>query len=71
MHRQMADMMKKVGKGGMKQLFGGPGAQLDAMPAGELPPAAPGMPGVPPGMPGLPGLGGMPVRGGTKKNRKR
>jgi len=71
MHRQMADMMKKVGKKGMKQLFGDPGAQLDAMPAGELPPAAPGMPGVPPGMPGLPGLGGMPVRGGSKKNRKR
>ena len=70
MHRQMADMMKKVGKGGMKQLFGGPGAQLDDMPAGELPTAAPGMPGVPPGMPGLPGLGGMPTRGGKKKRKK-
>jgi len=70
MHRQMADMMKKVGKGGMKQLFGGPGAQLDDMPAGELPAAAPGMPGVPPGMPGLPGLGGMPARGGKKKRKK-
>jgi signal recognition particle subunit SRP54 len=70
MHRQMADMMKKVGKGGLKQLFGGPGAQLDDMPAGELPAAAPGMPGVPPGMPGLPGLGGMPARGGKKKRKK-
>ncbi len=78
MHRQMADMMKKVGKGGMKQLFGGPGADLDAMPAGELPDAAPGgLMGVPPGMPsmpgGLPGLGmpGMPPRGGKKKKRKK
>ncbi len=72
MHRQMADMMKKVGKKGMKEMFGGPGAQLDAMPAGELPPAAPGMPGVPPGMPGLPGLGGMPgmpARGGKKRKK--
>ncbi len=81
MHRQMADMMKKVGKGGMKQLFGGPGAELDAMPEGQLPDVAsgmsmPGMPGVPPGMPaaGLPGLGGpgMPGgRGGKKKKRKK
>ena len=79
MHRQMADMMKKVGKGGMKQLFGGPGADLDAMPQGELPEAAPGgLMGVPPGMPamgggGLPGLGmpGMPSRGGKKKSKKR
>jgi len=71
MHRQMADMMKKVGKRGMKEMFGGPGAELDAMPAGELPTAAPGMPGVPPGMPGLPGLGGMPARGGSKKKRKK
>jgi signal recognition particle subunit SRP54 len=75
MHRQMADMMKKVGRGGMKQLFGAPGAQLDEMPAGELPSAAPGMPGVPPGMPALPGLGGagmgMPARGGKKKKRKK
>jgi len=70
MHRQMADMMKKVGKSGMKQLFGDPGAQLDEMPMGELPPAAPGMPGVPPGMPALPGLGGAPVRGGKKRRKK-
>ncbi len=81
MHRQMADMMKKVGKGGMKQMFGDPGAQLDEMPAGELPSAAPGLPGQPPGMGagvppgmGLPGLGmpGMPgPRGGSKKKRKK
>ncbi len=75
MHRQMADMMKKVGKGGMKQLFGGPGADLDAMPEGQLPSAAPGLPGMGPGaMPGgLPGLGmpGMQVRGGSKKKRKK
>jgi len=71
MHRQMADMMKKVGKKGMKEMFGGPGAQLDAMPAGELPPAAPGMPGVPPGMPGLPGLGGMPTMPGGRGGKKR
>ncbi len=73
MHRQMADMMKKVGKRGMKEMFGAPGADLDAMPPGELPPAAPGMLGVPPGMPpGLPGLGapGLPARGGKKKRKK-
>ncbi len=72
MHRQMADMMKKVGKKGMQELFGGPGAQLDEMPPGELPAAAPGMPGVPPGMPALPGLGGagLQPRGGKKKRRK-
>ncbi len=61
MHRMMADMMKKMGKGkgGLAKLFGG---GMPEMPEGVDPSGAPpGMPGVPPGMPpgGLPGLPGM------------
>ncbi|MDH3579025.1 MAG: signal recognition particle protein, partial [Hyphomicrobiales bacterium] len=64
MHRQMADMMKKMGKGkgGLASLFGG--GEMPDMPAEGLDPSAapPGMPGIPPGMakglPGLPGMGG-------------
>ncbi len=60
LHRQMADMMKKMGKGGMKGLFGGMGGgmpDMGAMPPGDL--TAGGLPqgGLPPGT-GLPGLGG-------------
>ncbi len=58
MHRQMADMMKEMGKkrGLLGQLFGGgPPPELPAeLPGGAAPP--PGFPGLPPG--GLPGLGG-------------
>jgi signal recognition particle subunit SRP54 len=73
MHRQMADMMKKLGKGkGMfSGLFGGGGMPDPAELAGggvpgELPPG--GLPrGLPPGLPGmgggLPGLGGLPGAG--------
>jgi signal recognition particle subunit SRP54 len=61
MHRTMADMMKKMGKGkgGLAGLFGG-GGGMPEMPEGMDPGAAPpGLPGVPPGMPqGFPGLGG-------------
>ncbi len=65
MHRTMADMMKKMGKGkgGLAGLFGG-GGGMPEMPEGFDPNAAPpGLPGVPPGMPqGLPelGSGGLP-----------
>lgn len=57
MHRQMSDMMKKLGKGGMKSLMGQLGA---AGGGGQMPPgAAGGMPGLGGGVPGgLPGLGG-------------
>jgi signal recognition particle subunit SRP54 len=70
MHRQMADMMKAMGKkrGLLGQLFGGgPPPELPAeLPAGAAPP--PGFPGLPPALPGfsgglprgLPGLPGMP-----------
>jgi signal recognition particle subunit SRP54 len=70
MHRQMADMMKAMGKkrGLLGQMFGGgPPPELPAeLPAGVAPP--PGFPGLPPGLPGLggglprglPGLPGMP-----------
>ena len=70
MHRQMADMMKAMGKkrGLLGQLFGGgPPPELPAeLPAGATPP--PGFPGLPPGLAGLrgglprglPGLPGMP-----------
>lgn len=71
MHRQMADMMKSLGKkrGMLSGLFGGgmpqvdPGA-LEAMQKGgglpELPAGMPKLPagGLPGGLPGLPGLGG-------------
>lgn len=70
MHRQMADMMKKMGKkGGMKGLAammgkggGMPGGGMPAMPPG-------GMPALPPGMKmptNLSGLG-FPGGGGKKK----
>ena len=65
MHRQMADMMKKMGKGkgGLAKLFGG-GGGMPEMPEGlDQQDAPPGMPGLPPGLPqGLPGLGqgGLP-----------
>ncbi len=58
MHRQMADMMKKVGKmgkgkGGMRKLAGMFGGMPGGMPGGSLPPG--GMPQLPPG--GLAGMG--------------
>ena len=61
MHRQMADMMKKLGKtkGGLGALFGGgmPDMPPEAMAEGGQ---LPGLSGLPPGaLPGgLPGLGG-------------
>jgi signal recognition particle subunit SRP54 len=73
MHRQMADMMKAMGKkrGIFSQMFGsGPPPEMPAgtpaggLPSGGLPPLPPG--GLPPsafpgGLPrGLPGLPGMP-----------
>ncbi len=67
MHRQMADMMKAMGKnkGMFARMFGGVGAptpeMLEQAKRGELPK---GVPGLPTGMPGigggLPGLGGAP-----------
>jgi len=75
MHRTMADMMKKMGKGkgGLASMFGG--GAMPEIPEGFDPNAAPpGLPGVPPGMPqGLPGLGsgglppGLPGLPGKKK----
>ncbi len=72
MHRQMADMMKKMGKGGMlkqamKGMFGGKGASggpsdadlaaaREQMAKGQLPKGLGGMPGL--GGGGMPGLGG-------------
>jgi signal recognition particle subunit SRP54 len=73
-HRQMADMMKAMGKqkgGMMGGLFGGGAPQIDPAALEEmaksgklpgLPPGAslpPGLPGGPPGAP-PPGLGGLP-----------
>jgi signal recognition particle subunit SRP54 len=54
MHRQMADMMKKVGGMGKKGLLRGGLASLLGK-GGVTPPGGPGA-----GAPGLPGLGGMP-----------
>jgi signal recognition particle subunit SRP54 len=80
MHRQMADMMKTMGKkrGLLGTLFGGgPPPDLPELPpgarpaAGNLPPLPPGgFPGLPGGFPGLPG--GFP-RGlpGLPKSKKR
>ena len=67
MHRQMADMMKKMGKGGMlkqamKGMFGGKGGPSEADLAAAREQVAKGQ--MPKGM-GLPkGLGGMPGLGG-------
>jgi signal recognition particle subunit SRP54 len=62
MHRQMADMMKAMGKkrGMLGSLFGGgPPPEMPAeMPAGASLPPPSGFPGFPPG--GFPGMGGMP-----------
>lgn len=81
MHRQMADMMKAMGKkrGALSALFGGGGAPempADMPQGGELPANFPGLPsgglpgGLPPGLPGLPGNlpPGLP---GLPKKKKR
>ncbi|HSH63373.1 MAG TPA: signal recognition particle protein [Methyloceanibacter sp.] len=83
MHRQMADMMKSMGKkrGLLGSLFGGgPPPELPAdmpagagLPPGGLPPLTPGGFSGMGGLPGLPGLpGGLP-RGlpGLPKSKKR
>ena len=80
MHRQMADMMKKMSKskGGLAGMYGGgmpnpasmDPAELEAMakqmPGGGMPGG--GLPGLGGPMPsGLPGLGGMPFDGKVRK----
>ena len=83
MHRQMADMMKSMGKkrGALSALFGGggmPEIPADLPPGGELPADFPGLPpgGLRGGIPGLPGalpgglppgLPGLPQRKKTKR----
>jgi signal recognition particle subunit SRP54 len=76
MHRQMADMMKAMGKkrGLLGSLFGGgPPPEMPAEgtpPQGKLPPFPPGgLPGLPGGFPGLPGgiPRGLPGLPGSKK----
>jgi len=74
MHRQMADMMKKLGrkKGGLAGLFGGnmpaePDPQmLEDIQKGGLGSLPGGMGGMPKGLPGLPG-GGLPGLAGIGK----
>ncbi len=66
MHRQMADMMKKMGKMSKKGMLGGSmGDALSALGGGGMPPG--GLPGpggaLPPGL-GGPGGGGLPGLGG-------
>jgi len=80
MHRQMADMMKQMGKGkgGLAKLFG-MGGGMPPMPPGGLPGAG-GPGGLPPSLklpgglggaggrlPGLPATGGLPGLPGAKK----
>jgi len=61
MHRQMADMMKKMGKMGKKGLMrGGLGALMGGR-QGMPPPPGAGPTAPPPGFPGLGGPGGMPA----------
>jgi signal recognition particle subunit SRP54 len=65
MHRQMADMMKAMGKkrGILSQMFGGgPPPEMPAeLPAGASLPPSPNFPGLPPqGFPGLSGMPGLP-----------
>ncbi|WP_350335612.1 signal recognition particle protein [Coralliovum pocilloporae] len=86
MHRQMSDMMKKLGKGkggGMLGgLFGGgmpniDPAELEAMAKSgdmpQMPDLSKGLPGgLPPGLPGgLPGMGGFPGLPGLGKGKKK
>ena len=68
MHRQMADMMKAMGKGkgGLAKLFGMGGGmpapspeELAAMQQGDMPKTMPKLPPMPGGLPGL-GAGGLP-----------
>jgi len=76
MHRNMADMMKKMGKGGMK----GMAAAMGGMMGGGMPGQGPqidqnqlnalknlGGGKAPGGMPGIGGMGGLPGLGGDKK----
>jgi len=85
MHRQMADMMKKMGKrkGGLAGLFGGGAPEMspEALAEGALPDMT-DLPNLPPsampggGLPGLPGGGGLPglpsqPRGPKGKARKK
>jgi signal recognition particle subunit SRP54 len=74
MHRQMADMMKAMGKkrGMLGQLFGGgpPPEMPTELPPGGLPPLPQGgFPGLPGNFPGLPGglPRGLPGLPGSKK----
>ena len=79
MHRQMADMMKKMGKrkGGLAGLFGGGAPEMppEALAEGALPDMA-DLPDLPPsampggGLPGLPGGGGLPGLPGAPKATK-
>jgi len=76
MHRQMADMMKRMGKGkgGLAALFGGGGAPevpAEALEEGALSDKLPELPpgAFPGGLPGLPGAppGGLPGLPQTKR----
>ncbi len=74
MHRQMADMMKAMGKkrGILGSMFGGgpPPEMPTELPPGGLPPLPPGsFPGLPGNFPGLPGglPRGLPGLPGSKK----
>ncbi|MHC5655446.1 signal recognition particle protein [Stappia sp.] len=82
MHRQMADMMKQMGKGkgllgkmmgGMGMPGGGAGGGMPQIDPKELEKLAQsgqlpgGMPGLPGGLGKMPGLGGLPGFGGGKK----
>jgi signal recognition particle subunit SRP54 len=79
MHRQMADMMKAMGKkrGAFSALFGGgmPEMPADMPSGGELPANFPGLPpgALPGGLPGLPGLPGAlpPGLAGLPKQKKK
>jgi signal recognition particle subunit SRP54 len=79
MHRQMADMMKKLGrqKGGLGALFGGgmpqpDPAMLEEMQKGGLGGLPGGMGGLPGGFGGMPGAGlpGLPGLGGPRIKTK-
>jgi signal recognition particle subunit SRP54 len=86
MHRNTADMMKKIGKGGMKGFAkamggmmgggapAGPGPQVNQQALKSLQNMGPGGPKLPGGLPGLggglPGLGG-PQRGDQGGDKKK
>ncbi|MEM9988458.1 MAG: signal recognition particle protein, partial [Pseudomonadota bacterium] len=68
-HKGMAEMMKKMGKGGKRGMAANMAKMLGGAPGGGMPPGLPPMGAGGGGLPGLggPPMGGLPGLGGPKK----